>query len=68
MNDLVHELEAAVDQCAELKRQRDELLTALQWLLYRAAPEWETESGIVEYAEACRHARSLISSVKGGAA
>lgn len=26
MNDLVHELEAAVDQCAELKRQRDDLI------------------------------------------
>ena len=51
----------------QLEKQRDELLEAIQWLLHRAYSEWETESGNVEYAEACEHARSIIASVKDAA-
>lgn len=54
-----------VVECIQLRKQRDELLVTLEWLLKRAAPEWESESGIIEYGEACKHARSTIASVKG---
>lgn len=48
--------------------QQEGLLESLEWLLNRAAPEWESESGVVEYAEACKHARATIASVKAGKA
>lgn len=52
--------------CHDLQRQRDELLEAIMAILNSAAPEWETESGIAEYAEAVSKARSAIASAKGG--